>query len=114
MIAVIFELEPYPELAERYFQLANELSASLATLDGFISIERFESIGQPGRFLSLSFWRDEQSVQNWRNDHGHRMAQGQGRSQILAHYRLRVCDVIRDYGLANREQAPPDSLDALG
>ena len=114
MIAVIFELEPYPELAERYFHLASELSASLSSLEGFISIERFQSVGQPGRFLSLSFWRDEQSVQNWRNDHGHRMAQSQGRSQIFAHYRLRVGNVIRDYGLANREQAPPDSLDALG
>lgn len=114
VIAVIFELEPHPEFAKRYFQLANELSTSLVSLDGFISIERFESVSRPGRFLSLSFWRDEQSVQNWRNHTGHRQAQSQGRSQILAHYRLRVGNVIRDYGLVSRGQAPTDSLDALG
>ncbi|MFZ5525981.1 MAG: antibiotic biosynthesis monooxygenase family protein [Pseudomonadota bacterium] len=114
MIAVIFELEPRSGLTQSYFDLANELTASLMGLDGFISIERFESVKQPGRFLSLSFWQDEQSVQRWRNHHGHRMAQHQGRSRILSDYRLRIAHVIRDYGLSNREQAPPDSVSALG
>jgi heme-degrading monooxygenase HmoA len=82
-------------------------------LDGFISIERFESLGHPRRYLSLSFWRDEQSVQHWRNLEAHRMAQRDGRSQIFADYRLRVAHVIRDYGLSDRSQAPADSLDAL-
>lgn len=113
MIAVIFELEPRAGLAQRYFELADELKASLMSLEGFISIERFESVSQPGRYLSLSFWQDEQAVRNWRNLDVHRMAQSEGRSQIFSDYRLRVAHVIRDYGLSSRDQAPSDSLDAL-
>lgn len=114
MMAVIFELEPRAGQAPRYFELADELKSALMTQEGFISIERFESISQPGRYLSLSFWRDEQALQNWRQQEAHRLAQGEGRSRIFASYRLRVAHVIRDYGLSSREQAPPDSLDALG
>ena len=113
MIAVIFELEPRAGLAQRYFEMADELKASLMSLEGFISIERFESVSQPGRYLSLSFWQDEQSVRIWRNLDVHRMAQSEGRSQIFSDYRLRVAHVIRDYGLSSRDQAPSDSLDAL-
>jgi heme-degrading monooxygenase HmoA len=113
VIAVIFELEPHAGLAHRYFEWADALKPSLMALDGFISIERFESLAQPGRYLSLSFWRDEQSVQRWRNLEAHRMAQRDGRSHIFDDYRLRVAHVIRDYGLSDRGQAPADSLDAL-
>lgn len=90
------------------------LQASLMEVDGFISIERFESVGQPGRYLSLSFWRDEAAVRQWRNMAAHRAAQVEGRSRIFAHYRLRVAEVIRDYGLLDRAQAPDDSVHALG
>lgn len=113
MIAVIFELEPRADQAPRYFELANALKGSLTNVEGFISIERFESLTQPGRYLSLSFWESEQAVQNWRNQQAHRMAQQEGRSQIFSDYRLRVACVIRDYGLSSRGQTPPDSLDAL-
>lgn len=113
MIAVIFELEPCAGQAQRYVELADELKASLMSLDGFISIERFESISQPGRYLSLSFWQDEQSVHRWRNLDAHRMAQREGRDQLFSGYRLRVANVVRDYGLSCRDEAPPDSLDAL-
>lgn len=113
MIAVIFELEPRAGGASRYFELADALKGSLAHLEGFVSIERFESITQPGRYLSLSFWQDEQAVKNWRNQQAHRMAQQEGRSQLFSDYRLRVASVIRDYGLSNRGQAPSDALDAL-
>lgn len=113
MIAVIFELEPHAGLAQRYFEWAEALKQSLMSLDGFISIERFESLTHPGRYLSLSFWRDEHAVRSWRNLEAHRMAQRDGRSEIFADYRLRVAHVIRDYGLSDRSQAPADSLDAL-
>lgn len=114
MIAVIFELEPSAGQAPRYFEWANALKASLMGLDGFVSIERFESVGQPGRYLSLSFWRDEAAVRQWRNMAEHRAAQRDGRAGIFANYRLRVATVIRDYGLSDRGQVPSDSLDALG
>lgn len=114
MIAVIFELEPKPGLAQRYFDLADALKASLMGQDGFVSIDRFESVSQPGRYLSLSFWRDEAAVSGWRNMAAHRAAQCKGREDIFALYRLRVAQVIRDYGLSDRVQAPADSLDALG
>jgi len=113
VIAVIFELEPHARHAQRYFELAEDLKRSLMNMDGFISIERFESLTRPGRYLSLSFWRDEQSARNWRNVDAHRMAQREGRSQIFSDYRLRVATVIRDYGLSSRDQVPADSGDAL-
>ncbi len=113
MIAVIFEVEPHPGAAPRYFELAAALRAELESIDGFISVERFESLARPGRFLSLSFWRDDAAVRTWRCHGMHRQAQQDGRSDVLAGYRLRVATVVRDYGLLERDQAPSDSRNAL-
>jgi heme-degrading monooxygenase HmoA len=112
-IAVIFEVEPHVGGAPRYFELAAALKPALESIDGFISVERFESLAQPGRYLSLSFWRDEDAVRNWRCHGMHRDAQQEGRSAVLAGYRLRVAAVMRDYGLLEREQVPADSRVAL-
>lgn len=114
MIAVIFEVEPYPDKRQRYLDIAAALRPELETIDGFISIERFESLTQPGKILSLSFWRDEAAVQAWRTLETHRQAQAQGRASIFADYRLRVAHVMRDYGLYERAQAPTDSRAAHG
>lgn len=113
MIAVIFEVEPHRGAAPRYFELAAALKAELESIDGFISVERFESLAKPGRFLSLSFWRDDAAVRTWRCHGMHRRAQQEGRSDVLAGYRLRVATVVRDYGLLEREEAPSDSRSAL-
>lgn len=113
MMAVIFEVEPRPGAAPRYFEIAAALKADLESVDGFISVERFESIARPGCYLSLSFWRDEAAVRSWRCHGMHRRAQQEGRSDVLAGYRLRVAEVVRDYGMLEREQAPSDSRDAL-
>lgn len=113
MIAVIFEVEPHEGQARRYFEIAAALRAELEAIDGFLSVERFESITRPGRFLSLSFWRDEDAVRRWRCHGQHRGAQQQGRSDVFAGYRLRVASVQRDYGLLDRDQAPADSLAVL-
>ena len=113
MIAVIFELEPREGRAADYFDLAASLRPALQAVDGFVSVERFESLSTPGRYLSLSFWRDEAAVRAWRCAGMHRDAQQRGRDHILAHYRLRVAAVLRDYGLRERDQAPADSLAAL-
>jgi heme-degrading monooxygenase HmoA len=109
MIAVIFELWPSIDRQSRYFELAAQLKPALEQIDGFISIERFESLTSPGKYLSLSFWRDEAAVQAWRNMQAHRDAQSEGRAGVLANYRLRVASVLRDYGLHERDQAPQDS-----
>ena len=114
MIAVIFELEPNPGRTGDYFDIAAFLKPQLETMDGFISVERFESVSTPGKFLSLSFWRDEAAVANWRNLEAHREAQAAGRNGIFAGYRIRVASVMRDYGLTDRAQAPADSIDAHG
>lgn len=106
MIAVIFEALPKTEQAERYFDLAGRLRGDLDRIDGFLSIERFESLSHPGKILSLSFWRDEEAVAAWRGQADHRAAQREGRSGIFLDYRLRVATVIRDYGLNDRSQAP--------
>ena len=109
MIAVIFEVEPAQGQRQAYLDIAAGLRAELETIDGFISIERFESLTRPGRILSLSFWRDEEAVARWRNVEAHRVAQAQGRSGIFRDYRLRVAQVVRDYGLHERTTAPSDS-----
>ena len=109
MIAVIFELQAADGQRETYLELAAALKPLLAQNDGFISIERFQSLADPARLLSLSFWRDEAAVQQWRNLEQHRAAQVRGRGEVLAQYRLRVAEVVRDYGLESREQAPQDS-----
>lgn len=114
MIAVIFEVQPHPERRQDYLDAAAMLGKHLQQIDGFISIERFESLAQPGKLLSLSFWRDEQAVEQWRNLEAHRKVQAQGREGIFADYRLRVAHVMRDYGLRERAEAPADSREAHG
>ncbi len=114
MIAVLFEVEPHPDQREAYLATAAELRPLLEGLEGFLSIERFESLTQPGKLLSLSFWRDEAAVAAWRKGEAHRQAQTAGRERIFAGYRLRVATVIRDYGLEDRVEAPLDSRRAHG
>lgn len=109
MIAVIFEVWPTEGRAAEYFDLAADLRAELEQIDGFLSIERFESLTTKGKYLSLSFWRDEDAVQAWRNLEHHRQAQARGRGGIFADYRLRVAAVVRDYGMQDRREAPGDS-----
>lgn len=109
MIAVLFEAEPHAEQQQAYLDAAAVLRPQLDQMPGFISIERFESLTTPGKLLSLSFWRDEDSVKAWRNLESHRAIQAAGRLRIFADYRLRVAAVLRDYGMAQREQAPDDS-----
>src|SRR5437763_12680612 len=107
MIAVIFEV--WPARREDYLNIAAELRPRLQEIDGFISIERFESLYEPGKILSLSFFRDEAAVQAWRNTNEHRTAQAKGRREIFSNYRLRIAGVIRDYGMNERQQVPSDS-----
>ncbi|HEY7761206.1 MAG TPA: antibiotic biosynthesis monooxygenase [Burkholderiales bacterium] len=114
MIAVIFEVWPAEGRAAEYFDLAAALKADLQNIDGFISIERFESLTTRGKYLSLSFWRDEESVRAWRNVEAHRAAQAKGRGGVFADYRLRVASVVRDYGMEQRGEAPRDSRGVHG
>ena len=109
MIAVIFELTPKEGKFQDYYDLALGLGEEVRKFDGFISIERFESINNKGKFVSLSFWRDEEAVRRWRNMQKHREAQARGRASIFKSYRLRIASVIRDYEMDKREQAPEDS-----
>ncbi len=109
MIAVIFEVWPVPERKQTYLDLAAALRPQLEQIDGFISIERFESLSEPGKILSLSFFRDEDAIKAWRNTNEHRSAQGHGRAGVFRDYRLRIAGVIRDYGMFERAQAPDDS-----
>lgn len=109
MIAVIFEVVPYMGERHRYLDLAGGLRSELEKIDGFISIERFESLTLRGKILSLSFWRDEEAVRQWRNLEAHREAQRAGRNGVFADYRLRIGHVVRDYGMSERDQAPEDS-----
>ena len=109
MIAVIFEVYPANGRRQDYLDLAAELRDELQWIDGFISVERFESLTEPGKLLSLSFWRDEAAITAWRNYGRHRATQARGRAEILADYHLRIADVARDYGKTERDQAPADS-----
>lgn len=109
MIAVIFEVLPREGLRADYLATAARLAPLLDGVDGFLSIERFESLSRPGKILSLSFWRDEAAVAAWRGLGEHRTAQSEGRSRIFEDYRLRIAGVVRDYGMFDRDQAPGDS-----
>ena len=114
MIAVIFEVWPAEGRAAEYFDLAAALKADLEKIDGFVSVERFESLTTRGKFLSLSFWRDEEAIRRWRNLESHRIAQAKGRGEVFANYRLRVASVMRDYGMNERASAPEDSRKTHG
>jgi len=114
MIAVIFEFTPAEGRFPEYMKLVDTLREDLAKADGFISLERFESISNKGKFVSLQFWRDEESVRKWRNLQKHREAQKQGRARIFASYRLRIAKVERDYTMDERAQAPRDSVEIHG
>ena len=106
MIAVIFEVEPAEGCEAAYLARAAALRSELEAIDGFVSIERFRSIADPGKMLSLSFFRDEAAVAEWRNRPQHRAAQAAGRGGLFADYRLRIAEVVRDYGLNDRAEAP--------
>jgi heme-degrading monooxygenase HmoA len=112
MIAVIFEVRPKPDRRQEYLDIAGALRPQLEQIDGFISIERFESLSEPGKILSLSFFRDEVAISAWRNLDAHRRAQAKGRAEVFADYRLRIAGVVRDHGLHDRAQAPQDSRSA--
>ncbi|MBV1775886.1 antibiotic biosynthesis monooxygenase [Burkholderiaceae bacterium DAT-1] len=109
MIAVIFEVRVHPNHQQDYLDTAAALRPLLAEIDGFISIERFQSLGESGKLLSLSFWRDEAAVQQWRTLEAHRLAQTIGRERVFTDYQLSVAEVTRRYGMHDRHQAPPDS-----
>jgi len=113
MIAVIFEVWPADDDRRgQYLDIAASLRDDLSKIDGFLSIERFQSLADPDKLLSLSFWRDEKAVREWRNLTSHRLAQGKGRNGVFENYRLRVASVMRDYGLNDRIEAPEDSRSA--
>lgn len=114
MIAVIFEVFPAEGKVEEYLDIAAKLKPQLEKIDGFISIERFSSLIEEGKVLSLSFWRDEEAISEWRNLEAHRIAQEKGRDGVFKSYRLRVANVCRDYGMNSREQAPTDSANIHG
>ena len=114
MMAVIFEVHPAHGQTQAYLDAAAALRPLLAGIDGFISIERFQSLSEPEKLLSLSFWRDEAAVGQWRNLEAHREAQTKGRHGIFDDYRLRIAAVVRDYGMQEREQAPSDARSLHG
>ncbi len=101
MITVIFEVLPKSDKTEDYLTTASELKNTLITMPGFISIERFQSLTEPNKLLSLSFWQDEASVKKWRNQTLHKKAQKKGKNEIFEDYRIRVASVIRDYDMHN-------------
>ncbi len=110
MIAVIFEVELNPEFQNSYLDVAANLKKELEQIDGFISVERFQSLTNEGKLLSLSFFRDEDAVKVWRNLPSHREAQSKGRNTYFKNYRLRVTNVLRDYGMSERDETPEDSI----
>jgi len=114
MHAVIFEVWPKEEGRQEYLDIAAALKPRLEQIDGFISIERFQSLTEPAKVLSLSFWRDDAAIAEWRQVEAHRRAQAKGRGALFEDYRLRIASVIRDYGMSERAEAPPDSKERHG
>ena len=102
MFVVVFEVTVKPEVGHRYFELAGELRPELEKIDGFVSIERFESMVTDNKYVSISFWRDEDAVARWRVHEDHQLAQTLGKTEIFADFRISVCDVVRQYSMADR------------
>lgn len=113
MLAVVFEVWPTVDGKEEYLKIAAELRELLENRDGFISIERFQSLTEEGKILSLSFWRDEAAIEKWRNESDHRVAQKKGKESLFESYRIRVAEVARDYTESDRNEVPSDSIRAL-
>ncbi len=109
MIAVIFEVTPAEGRRDAYLARAAALRPLVEEMPGFISVERFQSLTDPDKMLSLSFFEDEAALENWRKTEEHRAAQAAGRGGIFAGYRLRIAHVLRDYGMTERAEAPADS-----
>lgn len=114
MIAVIFEVMPHADKKDAYLAMAAEMRPLVDQIDGFISVERFQSLTNPEKLLSLSFFRDEKALDDWRRLTQHRGAQKAGREIMFADYHLRIASVIRDYGMFERDEAPQDSKDLHG
>ena len=114
MFAVIFEVKPISEGKDEYLKIAAELRTFLKDRTGFLSIERFQSLNDDGKILSLSFWESESSINEWRNILEHRSAQKRGKTFLFQSYRIRVAEVVRDYSESDRAEAPPDSRKTLG
>jgi heme-degrading monooxygenase HmoA len=114
MHAVIFEVWPKEEGRQEYLDIAATLRPRLEEIDGFVSIERFQSLTEPGKVLSLSFWRDDAAIAEWRRVEAHRKAQAKGRGELFRDYRLRIAAVVRDYGMTERAEAPADSKSRHG
>ncbi|GLO79889.1 antibiotic biosynthesis monooxygenase family protein [Sulfitobacter pontiacus] len=112
MIAVIFEVKPASGRKDEYLDIAAEMRPMLDKIEGFISVERFQSLTDPRKILSLSFFKDEEAIARWRTLSAHRGAQAKGRNGVFDDYRLRIAKVIRDYGMFDRAQAPTDSRKA--
>lgn len=114
MIAIIFEVIPAEGQKDHYLDVAAEMRPLAEQIEGFISVERFQSLMEPGKLLSISFWESEAAVEEWRKLAAHRRAQAKGRGGMFSDYRLRVAHVLRDYGMFERDEAPKDSLEAHG
>lgn len=109
MIAVIFEVEPAPGHKDQYLDIAAAMRPLAESIEGFISVERFQSLTEPDKILSLSFFEDEEAVRRWRSQTAHRAAQAKGRAEVFSNYRLRIAHIVRDYGMFDRAGAPQDS-----
>ena len=106
MYAVIFEVQPKTDRIEEYFEIAESIKSDLEKINGFISVERFSSLTNEGKILSLSFWETESAIVEWRNQTAHQIAQSKGYNEVFSSYRICVAEVVRDYTMVDREEAP--------
>lgn len=114
MIYVIFEVIINEGQRDKYLELASELRDDLFASDGFLKSERFLSLTNERKVLSLSIWKDEESIEKWRNKAEHRMAQRQGRELVFESYNISVASKIRSYSDIDRREAPGDSNGVFG
>ncbi len=112
-VVVLFEVKPTAEGMAKYLELAAMLKPMLGSIDGFVSAERFTSLNEEGKLLSMNVWESEEAIQNWRNNLKHRMSQAEGKNKLFESYKITVCNVVREYSATEREQAPQDSNECL-
>jgi len=78
----------YDEWNARLFELVKNY-------DGYLGHESYRDENKQG--VTISYWRDLESLSKWRNEKLHVSAQELGRKQWYSHYRIRICKVEREY-----------------
>lgn len=82
-------------IEEGYAEMNEATFAEIEKIDGYLGYEAFRNA--EGFGVNISYWKDVQSLLNWKNNQLHQKAQELGKKMWYKNYKLRICTVDRDY-----------------